>query len=331
MTSDSRSRPRSAPPRGKTRRLALSAAAVTAIAVAAAGIGYAAGHSGPAADDKGRLEAAGKPSALPFPEITRTSGLSRVKTDSPGYPVKIRPCPGLAPQGSHDCQGVVQLEDGAAVQMWCLQDGMAPEGYPATHKRWFYVIQAEGSPKPGETGWVYSALIPPSEQIRVPDCTIERILEAGPLPPAQPDPDPDPTKAPEPTHAPPSPVPPVTKAPVPTATPPVVPPPATTPPPPPPPARHTVREQSGSHGSPTFLTPRNASGPGERIPAHAWVEVECRVHEPGIETANPGGWWYRIASSPWNGRYYAVANTFMNGDTPGQQPPTDTDWSVPVC
>ncbi|WP_030160835.1 hypothetical protein [Streptomyces sp. NRRL S-244] len=28
---------------------------------------------------------------------------------------------------------------------------------------------------------------------------------------------------------------------------------------------------------------------------------------------------------------YAVANTFMYGDTPGQNPPTNTDWSVPAC
>ncbi|MFI1645529.1 hypothetical protein ACH4XT_01075 [Streptomyces avidinii] len=205
---------------------------------------------------------------------------------------------------------------------------MAPDGYPTSHKRWFYVIQAEGSPHPGRTGWVYSALIPSSEQIRVPGCTIERMLDAEPRQPAPPDP--EPSNAPEPSHAPPSPTPPsppTSKPPGPAASTPIAPPPAATPPH----AKRTVSEQSGSHGSPTFLTPRNASGPGERIPAHTWVEAECRVYEPGIKTANPGGWWYRIATSPWSGRYYAVANTFMNGDAPGQQPPTDTDWSIPIC
>ncbi len=72
----------------------------------------------------------------------------------------------------------------------------------------------------------------------------------------------------------------------------------------------TLQEQSGTHGSPTFLDPTNASGPGERIPAMAYVQVSCRRYAPGIASANPDGWWYRIASSPWNNRYYAVANPF---------------------
>ncbi|WP_328930596.1 hypothetical protein OG429_40345 (plasmid) [Streptomyces sp. NBC_00190] len=203
---------------------------------------------------------------------------------------------------------------------------MAPDGYPAEHKRWFYVIQAPGSPNPGEEGYVYSALIPVSEQIITPVCTAQRWLELHPPSPAPPGPEPEPTEAPVP--APPSstrpPVAPTTKAPEPTPAEP-----ATTEPPPP--AKRTIREQSGSHGSPTFLNPHGAKGPGERVPAHTWVEVECRVFAPEIDSANPDGWWYRIASSPWSGGYYAVANTFMNGDTPGQNPPTNTDWSVPAC
>ncbi|WP_404962233.1 hypothetical protein [Streptomyces sp. 147326] len=153
------------------------------------------------------------------------------------------------------------------------------------------------------------------------------LAGAPPAVPRSPRPglEPGPTKAAPP--APPSPTPPAVtptaKAPEPTITKPAT-------PEPPQPAKRTIREQSGSKGSPTFLDPHGAKGPSGRIPAHSWIEVECRVYAPEIETANPDGWWYRIASHPWNGRY-AVANTFMNGDTPGQTPATNTDWSVPVC
>ncbi|MGW0754475.1 hypothetical protein [Streptomyces sp. NPDC002587] len=319
-----------APSVKKPRRLALSAAAVTAIAATAAGIGYLAADRAPAAAPPGdvSVELAGKPGAGPHPEVTRSSGVSRVKSDSPGDPVKIRPCPGLNPYGTNDCpeSWVRFVPDGTPVQMWCWTDSMAPDGYPADHKRWFYVIQAAGAPEPGEEGYVYSALIPVSEQITTPVCTAQRWLEIHPPSPAPPDPEPEPTKAPVPALPSPAPLPvePPVKAPEPEPTKP-----ATAEPPPP--AKHTIREQSGSHGSPTFLNAHGAKGPGERIPAHTWVEVECRVFAPEIDSANPDGWWYRIATSPWNGSYYAVANTFMNGDTPGQNPPTNTDWSVPAC
>jgi surface antigen len=94
----------------------------------------------------------------------------------------------------------------------------------------------------------------------------------------------------------------------------------------------TYTEQSGSHGSPTFTNPTNASGQGPTVPAMSNVQVLCRVYAPQIASANPDGWWYRIASAPWNGAYYAVANTFWNGDTPGVTPYThNTDWGVPTC
>jgi hypothetical protein len=94
----------------------------------------------------------------------------------------------------------------------------------------------------------------------------------------------------------------------------------------------THAEQSGSMGSPTFTNPYNASGPGPRIPAMSTVQVTCRVYAPAIASANPDGWWYRIASSPWSNQYYAVANTFWNGDVPGRKPYThNTDFAVPIC
>jgi len=94
----------------------------------------------------------------------------------------------------------------------------------------------------------------------------------------------------------------------------------------------TWTEQSGTHGSPTFQNPNNASGQGTTVSAMSYVQVSCRIYAPQISSANPDGWWYRIASSPWNGAYYAVANTFWNGDIPGHPPYThNTDFAVPVC
>lgn len=114
-----------------------------------------------------------------------------------------------------------------------------------------------------------------------------------------------------------------------------------TPPPPPPtppptPGR-TYTEQSGRYGSPTFRNPVDASGPGptghERIPPMSYVEVSCKVKPAStIPSAYPDGYWYRIASSPWSNDYYAVANTFWNGDIPGRLPYThNTDFSIPDC
>lgn len=70
---------------------------------------------------------------------------------------------------------------------------------------------------------------------------------------------------------------------------------------------------------------------GPKIPAAAWVQVSCKVYAPAIQSANPDGYWYRIASSPWNNAYYAVANTFMNGDPWGGPYTHNTDFKVPDC
>jgi hypothetical protein len=103
-------------------------------------------------------------------------------------------------------------------------------------------------------------------------------------------------------------------------------------PPKPAPPRSTWPEQQGSLGANTFLNPYNASGMGVKIQPYQWVEVSCKVYAPQIVSANPDGYWYRIASPPWSNSYYAVANTFWNGDIPGQKPYVHfTDWAVPNC
>jgi hypothetical protein len=96
-------------------------------------------------------------------------------------------------------------------------------------------------------------------------------------------------------------------------------------------AEATFAEQEGHHGVNTFTNYHNASGMGPSIGAGAWVQVSCKVYDPTIQSVNPDGYWYRIASSPWNDAYYSPANTFMNGD-PWSGPYThNTDFSVPDC
>jgi len=76
--------------------------------------------------------------------------------------------------------------------------------------------------------------------------------------------------------------------------------PAPTPAPAPAPAPRVWNEQQGSLGANTFTNPYNASGMGPKIPPMAWVAVSCKVHAPQIASANPDGYWYRIASAPWS-------------------------------
>ena len=100
---------------------------------------------------------------------------------------------------------------------------------------------------------------------------------------------------------------------------------------PPPTAPPTYTEQEGHHGVNTFTDYHNASGEGPPIAPAAYVQVSCKVYDPTIASVNPDGYWYRIASSPWNDNYYSPANTFMNGD-PWNGPYThNTDFNVPNC
>ena len=131
------------------------------------------------------------------------------------------------------------------------------------------------------------------------------------------------TPPPSVSHTAPAPAP-VTPAPVTPA--PVTPAPVT-----PAPTPKTYTEQEGHYGANTFTDPYNASGMGTKIAAGAYVQVSCKVYAPQIASVNPDGYWYRIASSPWNNGYYAAANTFMNGDPWGGPYTHNTDFNVPNC
>jgi surface antigen len=82
---------------------------------------------------------------------------------------------------------------------------------------------------------------------------------------------------------------------------------------------------------PTFEDHRSASGPGPSISANQAVEVFCKVYDAAVPSASPGGYWYKIASGPWSGHFYATANAFLNDDPPGGPYHHSTDLSVPDC
>jgi hypothetical protein len=109
-------------------------------------------------------------------------------------------------------------------------------------------------------------------------------------------------------------------------------PPSSVPPTPAPPAPQVWLEQeTPNHPVNTFTNYHNASGMGSPIAAGAWVQVSCKVYDPTIQSVNPDGYWYRIASAPWNNVYYSPANTFMNGDPYGGPYTHNTDFAVPNC
>ena len=94
-------------------------------------------------------------------------------------------------------------------------------------------------------------------------------------------------------------------------------------------APHTEREWHTGAG--TFSDPHSASGPGSKIAPGQYVLVSCKLYDPSIASIKPGGYWYRIASKPWNNKYYAAANTFLNGDPWGGPYTHPTDLDVPNC
>jgi surface antigen len=131
---------------------------------------------------------------------------------------------------------------------------------------------------------------------------------------------------PEPVPPPPPP------APTPTPTPPATPTTPTTPtevtPPPPPPTRG---ETTGGVTH-TWTNYTNAGGTqGPSIPSNATVQIACAL--AGFRVADGNTWWYRIASSPWSGAYYASADAFYNnGQTSGSLIGTPfVDPAVPGC
>lgn len=82
---------------------------------------------------------------------------------------------------------------------------------------------------------------------------------------------------------------------------------------------------------PTFRDPRAFKGKGPSVQPGQQVEVVCRFHDPNAPASVQPGWWYLIASSPWNWQYYTMANSYLNGDPPEGPYLTSVDNGVPVC
>jgi surface antigen len=107
--------------------------------------------------------------------------------------------------------------------------------------------------------------------------------------------------------------------------------PTPTPPPPPPPPSPTYAETTGGVTH-TWTNYTNAGGTeGPSIPSNTTVQIACRL--AGFRVADSNTWWYRIASSPWNGTFYASADAFYNnGQTSGSLLGTPfVDPAVPGC
>jgi RHS repeat-associated protein len=82
----------------------------------------------------------------------------------------------------------------------------------------------------------------------------------------------------------------------------------------------------------TWTNYSNAGGTqGPTIPGNATIQIECKV--TGFRVADGNTWWYKIASSPWNGAYYVSADAFYNnGQTSGSLIGTPfVDPAVPNC
>ncbi len=100
---------------------------------------------------------------------------------------------------------------------------------------------------------------------------------------------------------------------------------------PPQPVGGALEEATGSpaHTWTNFQTAGGTEGP--LIVPNQAITVACAV--PGFTVADGNTWWYRIASSPWNGMYYASADAFYNnGQTSGSLKGTPfVDPRVPKC
>jgi hypothetical protein len=76
--------------------------------------------------------------------------------------------------------------------------------------------------------------------------------------------------------------------------------------------KHSLALKTGGpvHTWSDYQTGQGHAGP--LIPQYARVHIACRVTGYKVpQDQNP--WWYRIASAPWNGRYFGSADAFYNG------------------
>lgn len=104
-------------------------------------------------------------------------------------------------------------------------------------------------------------------------------------------------------------------------------------------AATTEQQSAGQHselefhkgGAPSMADPHDVAGVGPRIDFGKTAMVSCKLLAPSIGSVSPDGYWYRIATAPWNDHYYVAANTFLNGDPVRGPYSHNTDFAVPDC
>jgi hypothetical protein len=99
--------------------------------------------------------------------------------------------------------------------------------------------------------------------------------------------------------------------------------------PPPPPPGYAETTGGVTHTWTDYTSAGGTQGPS--IATNQTVQVICYVS--GFRVADGDTYWYRIASSPWNGSFYASADAFYNnGQTSGSLSATPfVDPAVPSC
>jgi hypothetical protein len=113
---------------------------------------------------------------------------------------------------------------------------------------------------------------------------------------------------------------------------PTTPPASTTPPPSTTPAPAATYAETPGGATNTWTNYGNAGGnQGQTIGTGQTVQIACKLQ--GFRVADGNTWWYRIASAPWSGQYYASADAFYNnGATSGSLHGTPfVDGNVPDC
>jgi hypothetical protein len=62
--------------------------------------------------------------------------------------------------------------------------------------------------------------------------------------------------------------------------------------------------------------------------------LSCKVYAPTMGSVSPAGYWYRLASAPYDNKDYGIANTYLNGDPvvgTSNAPQINVDRKVPDC
>jgi hypothetical protein len=95
-------------------------------------------------------------------------------------------------------------------------------------------------------------------------------------------------------------------------------------------AKGLVKEKVWAPEATTFSDPFKLEGTGQPIPHNEIVLVSCKIYWPHPESVEDEGYWYRIITKPWKG-YFSPANSFWNGDKPGEKPTHSTDFKVRKC